>query len=108
MTKGRQRKLAKQYHVVSVEVVRYPVLYVVYDDGFAGQYDLSSLIAAGPVFAPLKDQEYFKKVRIAPYGHSFGWNLDVMGEEIDFCIDSVRVDIETQRRKRLGLSRTQA
>jgi hypothetical protein len=81
---------------VSVEAVRYPVLRVVYSDGFAGEYDLSALIATGPVFAPLKDPEYFKKVAVAPFGHSFGWNLDAIGEEIDFCIDSVRIDIQAK------------
>jgi hypothetical protein len=101
MAKKGPRKPAKQYHVVSVEAIRYPVLYVVYDDGFAGEYDLSELIATGPIFAALKDREYFRKVSVAPSGHSFGWNLDMMGAEIDFCIDSVRIDIETQRRNSL-------
>jgi len=68
--------------------------------GFSGEYDLSKLIARGRIFAPLKDPEYFKQVALAPYGHSFGWNLDVLGKEIDFCIDSVRVDIEKQQRSR--------
>ena len=97
----KQSKLPKrQHHVVSVEVVRYPVVRVVYDDGFSGEYDLSDLIANGPAFALLQDREYFKTVSVAPYGHTFGWNLDVIGEEIDFCIDSVRIDIENERRRK--------
>ena len=87
----------KQYRVKSVEVVRYPVLLVTYDDGFSGDYDLSDFVGRGPISEPLKDPEYFDQVTVGEYGHTFGWNLDVLGEEIDFCIDSVRKDIETQR-----------
>jgi Protein of unknown function (DUF2442) len=94
----RSQKPAKQYTVVSVKAIRYPVLYLVYDDGFSGEYDLSELIATGPVFEPLKDREYFKTVTLAPFGYSFGWNLDAIGDEIDFCVDSTRLRIKAQRR----------
>jgi hypothetical protein len=57
---------------------------------------LSDVIASGEMFAPLKDPEYFKQVAIADGGHSFGWNLDAIGHEIDFCADSARIDIETE------------
>jgi hypothetical protein len=100
----------KQCRVISVKAVRYPVLHVVFNDGFAGEYDLSDLIAHGPMFAPLKDPEYFKQVAVAPYGHSFGWNLDAIGDEIDFCVDSVRSDIESKLVERIAdadVSRTE-
>ena len=51
---------------------------------------------ARPIFAPLKDEGYFRKVAVAEHGHSFGWNLDQEGEEIDFCPDATRIRIETQ------------
>jgi hypothetical protein len=89
--------MMKQYRVKSVEVVRYPVLLVTYDDGFSGEYDLSDFVGRGPISEPLKDPEYFNQVAVGEYGHTFGWNLDVEGEEIDFCIDSVRKDIEAHR-----------
>lgn len=101
MPTKRPHKSVRQRHVVSVKAIRYPVLHVVYDDGFSGEYDLSEMIATGPVFAPLKDPEYFKKVAVAPFGHSFGWNLDAIGKEIDFCIDSVRIDMEANRRNKI-------
>ncbi|MBV8824668.1 MAG: DUF2442 domain-containing protein [Bradyrhizobiaceae bacterium] len=87
----------KQPRIKSVEVVRYPVLLVTYDDGFSGEYDLSHFIGRGPISEPLKDPEYFNHVAIGEYGHTFGWNLDVLGEEIDFCIDSDRKNIEANR-----------
>ena len=84
------------YRIKSVEAVRYPVLRVTFDDGLSGEYDPTDLIARGRVFAPLKDPEYFGKVAVAEHGHSFGWNLDQEGHEIDFCPDATRIRIETQ------------
>jgi hypothetical protein len=86
----------KRYAVKSVEAVRYPVLRIVFEDGLAGELDLSEAIATGEMFAPLKDPEYFKRVTVADGGYSFGWNLDAVGDEIDFCADSARIDIETK------------
>ena len=54
------------------------------------------MIARGPVFAPLKDEAYFREVAVAQHGRSFGWNLDQEGEEIDLCPDATRIRIETQ------------
>jgi hypothetical protein len=84
------------YRIKSVEAVRYPVLRITFDDGLSGEYDLTDSIARGPIFAPLKDEGYFRKVAVAEHGHSFGWNLDQPGEEIDFCPDATRIRIETQ------------
>lgn len=84
------------HRIAAVEAVRYPVLKVTFDDGLSGEYDLTDLIGAGPMFEPLKDKAYFQTVAVAPYGHSFGWNLDDEGNEIDFCPDSTRIHIETR------------
>lgn len=84
-----------KYRIKDVEAVRYPVLRVTFDDGLTGEYDLTDLIANGPVFAPLKGEAYFQEVAVAPFGHSFGWNLDEIGREIDFCPDATRIRIET-------------
>lgn len=82
--------------IAKVEVARYPVLRVTFDDGLSGEYDLTELINRGPVYAPLKDEAYFRTVAVAPYGHFFGWNLDDEGHEIDFCPDATRIVIETR------------
>jgi hypothetical protein len=84
------------YRIKSVEAVRYPVLRVTFDDGLSGDYDLTDSIATGPMFAPLKDEDYFRKVAVAEHGQSFGWNLDEPGHEIDFCPEATRILIETQ------------
>ena len=92
----------KTYRIKSVEVVRYPVLHVTFDDGQSGEYDLTELISRGPVFEPLKDEAYFRTVAVGEYGHTFGWNLDDLGHEIDFCPDSTRIQIETQKIEELA------
>lgn len=85
------------YRIADVSVVRYPVIRVTFNDGLSGEYDLTDLIAHGPVFEPLRDPEYFAQVAVASYGHSFGWNLQDEGNEIDFCPDATRIRIEEQK-----------
>jgi hypothetical protein len=86
----------KRYAIKSIEALRYPILRITFEDGLTGELDLSDEISSGEAFAPLRDPEYFKRVAIAEGGRSFGWNLDAIGNEIDFCADSARIDIETK------------
>ena len=86
----------KRYAIKHVEAVRYPVLRIEFEDGLSGEIDLSEDISSGDMFAPLKDPAYFKRVAVADGGHSFGWNLDAIGDEIDFCADAARIEIETK------------
>ena len=86
-----------KYRIKNVEVVRYPVLRITFDDGLSDDYDLTDLIAGGPAFARLKDEAYFKTVSVGEHGHTFGWNLNDLGHEIDFCPDATRILIETQK-----------
>jgi hypothetical protein len=90
------------YRIKSVEVVRYPVLRVTFDDGLSGEYDLSDLVDNGPAFARLKDPTYFNTVAVGEHGHTFGWNLDELGNEIDFCPDATRILIEAQKVEELA------
>lgn len=43
------------------------VLYVEFSDGIAGEVDLSARLF-GPVFEPLRDEAYFKRVAPDPFG----------------------------------------
>ena len=85
------------YRIADVSVARYPVLKVTFNDGVFGEYDLSEMITDGPIFEPLRDPAYFATVAVAEYGHSFGWNLQDVGHEIDFCPDATRIRIEEQK-----------
>ena len=85
-----------QHRIAAVEALEYPTLRVTFDDDLDGILDLSDLIADGPVFAPLKDEAYFRTVAVGAHGWTFGWNLDEAGQEIGFCPDATRIQIETQ------------
>jgi len=85
-----------KYILASVEVVRYPLLRVTFSDGFSGEYDLTDMIHHDTLFAPLINKGYFASVRVKEDGRSFGWNLDKIGHEIEFCADATRVMLETQ------------
>jgi hypothetical protein len=84
------------HRIASVEALRYPTIRVTFDDGIAGILDLTDHIANGPVFAPLKDETYFRTVAVGQDGWTFGWNLDDLGHEIDFCPNAARIQVETQ------------
>jgi hypothetical protein len=84
------------HRIAAVEALQYPTLRVTFDDGVGGVLDLTDLIADGAVFAPLKDEAYFRTVAVGDGGRIFGWNLDGGGEEIDFCPDAARIQIETE------------
>jgi len=47
------------------------VFHIVFDDGVAGNLDLSEYANKGPVFAPLKDKEFFKTAAIE--GGTIAW-----------------------------------
>lgn len=57
--------------IVHIEVARPFVLYVEFDDGVAGEYDMSKRLE-GPVFEPLRDPATFAQVRLAEWGARFG------------------------------------
>ncbi|MCJ2138856.1 DUF2442 domain-containing protein [Methylobacterium sp. E-066] len=84
------------HRIAFVEPLQYPTLRVTFDDGIAGILDLSDSIATGAIFAPLRDEAYFRTVAVGDQGRTFGWNLDAVGHEIDFCPDATRIRIETQ------------
>ncbi|KIZ46205.1 MULTISPECIES: DUF2442 domain-containing protein [Rhodopseudomonas] len=90
------------YRIADVSVLRYPVLRITFDDGLSGEYDLSDMIANGPAFARLRDEAFFAGVAVDPDGHTFGWNLNDIGNEIDFCPDATRILIETQEVAKLA------
>lgn len=82
--------------------MRYPVLRITFDDGLSGDYDMTDMIAKAPLFAPLKEEAYFNAVTVGENGHTFGWSLNDPGNEIDFCPDAMRIQIETQKVEELA------
>lgn len=58
--------------VVEVRHVRNYTVWVKFEDGTSGEVDLSSSLR-GPVFARLRDVEYFKQVRVDPEIGTIVW-----------------------------------
>jgi hypothetical protein len=50
--------------IISVKVVGEHQLWLKFEDGMNGTVDISQLVKFTGVFAPLKEQEQFKKVRL--------------------------------------------
>ncbi len=61
-------------------------LYVEYDDGVAGEVDLSHLVGKG-VFAAWNDRTVFQAVTVGQHGE-IKW-----GDDIDFCPDAIYLQI---------------
>ena len=57
--------------VKSIEYRDGYVYRVTFDDGESGDVDFSECLSLGPVFAPLRDQSYFRKARIE--GGTIAW-----------------------------------
>ncbi|MCU0913539.1 MAG: DUF2442 domain-containing protein [Planctomycetes bacterium] len=58
----------------AVTAIRYTQGYrhcIVLDDGTSGEVDLTEYLDRGPVFAPLRDLEFFKQARIE--GGTIAW-----------------------------------
>lgn len=92
----------KRYRIAAVATERYPVVTVTFEDGLSGEVDLSEDLARPAAFTPLLDRALFELVELAEGGHAWGWNLDQVGAEIDFCADATRIDIEAQAVHRLA------
>jgi hypothetical protein len=58
--------------VTEVRYVRDYVVWLRFEDGAQGEVDLSAELY-GPVFEPLKDLEYFKRVTVDPELGTIAW-----------------------------------
>jgi Protein of unknown function (DUF2442) len=85
-----------RHQLTKVSVNTYPVLSVEFDDGIAGDVDMSEDIATKPMFAELQVPAFFGSVSIGRDGSCLGWKLDDLGNEIDLSADGLRNDIEVQ------------
>ena len=85
----------KPSRITSVAPLDGRKLRISFDDGLSGVLDLSDRIEHGPIFASLQDDTVFRTVAVGEGGHTFGWNLNELGNEIDLCPDAARIEIET-------------
>jgi hypothetical protein len=66
-------------------------------DGLAANIDLTYLVGRGPVFEPLRDLEFFRKLRIHECGDTIEWpnEADIAPETL---YDHVQSAVYEQRR----------
>ena len=57
--------------VVEVRVTGDRVVYLRFDDGLSGELDLHEYMGTGPVFDPLKNDDFFRRVRLE--GGTVAW-----------------------------------
>lgn len=60
------------YHVVEARYVRDHVVWLKFQDGTTGEVDLAPELE-GPIFAPLRDLEFFKQLQVDPELHTLVW-----------------------------------
>ncbi|VAW33429.1 hypothetical protein MNBD_CHLOROFLEXI01-4941 [hydrothermal vent metagenome] len=57
--------------VINIDYKNNYTFHIIFDDGVAGDIDLSEYINKGPVFAPLKDEAFFRRAVIE--GGTISW-----------------------------------
>lgn len=73
-------------HIVEFKALDNYSLWLKYDDGVNGIVDLSDFLKY-PVFAPIKNIDFFKKIKIED-GRNVFWN-----DKLDLCPDSLYIKI---------------
>ncbi len=82
--------------IVHLEARPSYVLYVEFEDGVRGEYDMAERLN-GPVFAPLRDPAYFAQVRLAE------WGAPVWPNGVDIAPDALHDRLrDKQQRGREG------
>jgi hypothetical protein len=85
-----------RHKLTKVDVKKYPVLSIGFNDGIEGEVDLSKDIASKAMFSELRDETFFSQVALGRDGSCLGWKLDDRGNEIDLSADGLRNEIEIQ------------
>ncbi len=63
------------------------MLQIFFDDGSAPEVDLSSMLAQGGVFEPLRDPARFNAVEVGPRGRTLVWHVGK--DVVDLCADAL-------------------
>jgi hypothetical protein len=63
--------------VAAVQALGEYRLRVTFTDGFIGEIDLSPLIGRGPIYEPLRDIDFFQRVKVSPEWGVLEWADDL-------------------------------
>ena len=86
----KNRKLPR---ISNVAVLPPSRLVLEFDDGSVVLVDMEPVASKGGVFERLKDERYFRRVRISNGGRSLAWP-----ERLDFCADAFYVKLPARRK----------
>ena len=79
--------------IVAVNAAKSPLVELTFADGYKATLDLQRLLDAGKVFAPLRDEAFFRTAHPGSHGASLEW-VTPAGDEIDLCADALRMEAE--------------
>lgn len=79
---------------IKVEPLDNKQLRVKFDNGTVKIYDCKPLLY-DDVFAPLKEQAFFKNVRVDPAGYGIFWNDEIDLSEAELWINGVETSSES-------------
>ena len=77
-------------YVVELEVCGLHSIWVRFDDGTAGEVDLSESANTGGIFSAWSDADYWRSVHIVPDSGAVAWGG---GNEVDVCPLSLYLDL---------------
>jgi hypothetical protein len=60
-------------------------LRITFKDGFIGEIDLSPLIGRGPLYEPLRDVEFFQRVKVSPE-----WGVPEWADDLELSPGALR------------------
>lgn len=77
-------------------------VHLAFADGLAADVDLSHIVGCGPVFEPLRDPEFFRRLRVDEFGITIEWP-----NEADIAPDTLydHVQRAVYESRRTGASR---
>jgi len=83
--------------VIFIEYRKGYTYHVAFDDGLEGDVDFSEYLGNGPVFAPLRELEYFKKAKIE--GGTISWpnGADIAPETLYEEVEKSNIKVKVAR-----------
>ncbi|MBO0347776.1 DUF2442 domain-containing protein [Phormidium pseudopriestleyi FRX01] len=83
----------KIFHIVSVKAINDRILLVKFTNQETRKYDITKLLEK-PMFAPLRNIEFFNNFRIEPGGYGLVWNDEIDISEYELWQNGISVTDE--------------